>query len=120
MHKYYSCMLGVLYTDFSGIIEDDQTFERLLSQLPANMQEQVKRYKRRENHSASLLGKLLIQKGLTVLKMVSTHSIADLRYSAYGRPPIKNGNDIPIYTNNLNLMVFAANDGENGNDRRIG
>ena len=83
-------MILVLYSFLSGLQDEDTLFSQLLTQIPVRMQEQVFRYKKKEDRYRYLIGKILLQKGFDRLGMGPGHSLEHIQYTAYSRPFLPN------------------------------
>ncbi|MFK7908113.1 MAG: 4'-phosphopantetheinyl transferase superfamily protein, partial [Chitinophagales bacterium] len=64
---------------------DSQTFNRLLRQIPFELQEKIKRYRRWKDQQAGLWGKLLLMKSLEEMGL-EKNSLQHLQYTSYQRP----------------------------------
>lgn len=80
-------MTTVYYTYFHDRISE-RSFENILSILPISIKEKVKKFRRWQDAHASLLGKLLLMEGFKRFG-IST-SLEDLRFTAYGKPCLRN------------------------------
>jgi 4'-phosphopantetheinyl transferase len=62
--------------------------------FPVEIKNKINRFKRWQDAQASLLGKVLLKKGLENLYLKS--SLSDLKYTKYGRPYLENAVDFNI------------------------
>jgi 4'-phosphopantetheinyl transferase len=67
---------------------DDLIISAYLNLFPAEVENKIRRFRRWQDAQASLLGKILLKKGLEDLCLNS--SLKDLKYTKYGRPYLEN------------------------------
>lgn len=80
-------MVDILYTFFSRRFEPD-VFDYYLSQIPGSMQEKVLKYRRWQDAQSSLLGKILLMRGLKKYGF-GKDVLEDIQYTSYNRPFFK-------------------------------
>lgn len=78
-------MVLILYTILEKSLEETR-FQSLLAQLPAELQKKARRYIRRQDAEAYLLGKLLLVEGLQRFGLDGPALLHQLRYTSFGRP----------------------------------
>jgi len=79
-------MTTIFYTYFNSKIEDTQ-WKRYITKVPNDIQNRINKFKRWEDRHASLLGKLLLLKGLEKYG-VNYLSLSNLSYNKFGRPSL--------------------------------
>lgn len=77
-------MVDILYTFFSDKFES-HVFDYYINQIPASMQKSVLKYKRWQDAQSSLLGKILLMKGLKKYGF-RKEVLEDIQYTQYNRP----------------------------------
>lgn len=93
---------------------NDEYFFQYLKLLPLEMGEKILRFKRWQDRHASLYGKLLLKKGLEELQFDS--SLADLKYTYYGRPYIPDFPDFNISHSNDCVVCAISTESRIGVD----
>ncbi len=83
-----------IYYAYYGTKLEALVYSRYLNLLPNHITEGIERYRKWEDSQASLMGKLLLRKGLEELGL--NFSLKDLKYNKYGRPYIEGGLDFNI------------------------
>ena len=78
-------MVLILYTILEKSLEETR-FQSLLAQLPAELQKKARRYIRRQDAEAYLLGKLLLVEGLQRFGLDGLALFHQLQYTSFGRP----------------------------------
>lgn len=84
-----------LYSAFFSERWPDSRFTTLLAQLPLALQQQVLRFRRWQDRQCTLLGKLLLLEALSAAGH-GPERLAQLRYSAHGRPSLPGAADFNI------------------------
>lgn len=79
----------ILITQFESPFSTEK-WELLLQEIPANLQSKVKEYKQWRDYHASLLGNLLLKKGLVHLN-ISTDYLDKINYTEKEKPFVKEG-----------------------------
>jgi 4'-phosphopantetheinyl transferase len=81
-------------------------FKLLLHDLPQNLQDRIKKYRRREDAYNALIGKHLLLKGLA--RYGFNKSLHQLMYTKTGRPYFKEGPDFNIsHSGNMVVCAFS-------------
>jgi 4'-phosphopantetheinyl transferase len=85
----------------------DEAFSRHLSRLPETFHKKILAYRRWEDKTSSLYGKLLLIKGLEDLGIVIP--LSEVKYSPFGRPYLADNVDFNIsHSGNLVACAFAT------------
>lgn len=79
-------MIKIYYSDNQRPLPED-VYVNYLNSIPADIRKKVLRFRRWQDAQASLLGKLLVKKGLE--DHGTTFGLDDLRYTRHGRPYVE-------------------------------
>lgn len=83
-------------------------FNRYLNNIPIHMKNKIESFRRLEDSSACLLGKLLLKQAL--VDFSDKYGLSDVKYSSYGRPYISDSFDFNIsHSGDYVVCVFAEN-----------
>lgn len=86
-------MVKVYYTYFKEQLKEP-LLTSYLGLLPEEMQQRIARFRFWQDAQASLLGKLLLSRGLSDLGL--SYPLSEIKYTTYGRPYFNNGIDFNI------------------------
>jgi 4'-phosphopantetheinyl transferase len=101
-------LIRIFYTTFKKRLPED-TYNYYLSLLPSEMQIKISKFYRWQDGQASLLGKILLRKGLKDLGF--DDDLTKIKYTEYGRPFLEGLGDFNI-SHSGNCLVCAISTNE--------